>query len=42
MKDNLTVLDQGPMNPEELNRMRKIGDALHRKKKLKFIEIEQR
>ncbi len=30
VKDNLTVLDQGPMNPEELNRMRKIGDVLPR------------
>ncbi len=36
MKDNLTVLDQGPMNAEELNRMRKIGDVLHRKKIFKI------
>jgi hypothetical protein len=30
IKDNLTVLDQGPMNPEELNPMGKIGHVLPR------------
>ncbi len=32
MKQNLAVLDQGPMTDEELQRMRKIGDYVHAKK----------
>jgi len=29
MRENLTVLDRGPMNEEELGRMRRIGDHVH-------------
>ena len=29
MRENLTVLDRGPMNEEELARMRRIGDHVH-------------
>lgn len=32
MRQNLAVLDQGPMTAEELERMRKIGDYVHGKK----------
>ena len=33
MRENLKVLKLGPMNEDELTRMRKIGDYLYRKKK---------
>jgi predicted aldo/keto reductase-like oxidoreductase len=33
MRENLSVLEQAPMTEEELNRMRKIGDYVHGKKK---------
>jgi predicted aldo/keto reductase-like oxidoreductase len=33
MKENLEVLDQGPMSQEELQRMRKIGDHIYGKKR---------
>ncbi|NIM10992.1 MAG: hypothetical protein GTO45_03310 [Candidatus Aminicenantes bacterium] len=32
MRENLSVLEQGPMTEEELNRMRKIGDYVYGKK----------
>lgn len=34
MRQNLAILDQGPMTDEEMNRMRKIGDYVHEKKSL--------
>ncbi len=30
MKENLTTLDMGPMSDEEMDRVRRIGDALHK------------
>jgi len=33
MRENLAVLDYGPMSEEEMNRMRKIGDFVYGKKK---------
>jgi len=35
MRENLTVLDNGPMNAEELNRLRRIGAYVHGKRKVK-------
>lgn len=29
MRENLSVLDRGPMTEEELGRMRRIGDLIH-------------
>jgi hypothetical protein len=29
MREALRTLDTGPLNPEELERMRKIGDYVH-------------
>jgi len=34
MRENLSVLNSGPMTEEELNRMRKIGNYLHGRKSL--------
>ena len=34
MRQNLAILDQGPMTDEEMNRMRKIGDYVHGKKSI--------
>jgi predicted aldo/keto reductase-like oxidoreductase len=33
MRENLKVLDSGPMSEEELARMRRIGDHIHRRKR---------
>jgi len=33
MRENLATLDQGPMTEEELNRMRRIGDFVYKKKR---------
>ena len=33
MRENLTLLDSGPMAPEELERMNMIGDMVYKKKK---------
>jgi aryl-alcohol dehydrogenase-like predicted oxidoreductase len=33
MRENLKTLDKGPMTAEELNRMRRIGDYVYRRKK---------
>jgi predicted aldo/keto reductase-like oxidoreductase len=30
MRENLATLDQGPMTEAEINRMRRIGDYVHR------------
>jgi len=33
MRENLAVLESGPMAPEELERMKKIGDIVYKRKK---------